>query len=404
VSPTTYATATVTRIPSEKIINKASFVKVTGVTGQSHDISFAVDGTTNAGKERPIKRHKSLNPTISATTTMANDSSSAATSAGTSNTTTTGASTTSGHNNKTGTKASTGPPCTTGGASSRTDVGGDGRKSKRWAVEEEKKLASAVDTFGTTSWAKIAANVPGRSEIQCYNKWKNISSKAASTVSGTWTVEEEKKLASAVDTFGSPNWANIAVNVTGRNEKQSCYFKWQCLSRKASSAVSGTWTVEEETKLASAVETFGTTSWAKIAANVPGRSEIQCIKKWKNISSKAASTVSGTWTVEEEKKLASAVETFGATSWANIAANVPGRNENQCSQKYLNMSKKAAATSSGAWMVEEEKKLASAVETFGATSWANIAAKVRGETRSNVTSSGSVYRGRLQLPLLVLGR
>jgi Myb-like DNA-binding protein BAS1 len=84
------------------------------------------------------------------------------------------------------------------------------------------------------------------------------------------------------------------------------------------------------------------------------------------MSRKAAATTSGTWTAEEEKKLASAVETFGAHNWGKVAANVPGRSENQCSNKWRTMSKRAAATASGAWTVEEEeKKLASAVETFG---------------------------------------
>jgi hypothetical protein len=66
---------------------------------------------------------------------------------------------------------------------------------------------------------------------------------------------------------------------------------------------------------------------------------------------------SGAWTVEEEKMLVSTVETFGTTSWADIAANVPGRNEIQCCSKWVRMSKKAATTSSGTWMLEEEMKL-----------------------------------------------
>jgi hypothetical protein len=46
------------------------------------------------------------------------------------------------------------------------------------------------------------------------------------------------------------------------------------------------------------------------------------------MSRKAAATASGVWTAEEEeKKLTSAVDTLGATSWAKIAANVLGRNE-----------------------------------------------------------------------------
>jgi hypothetical protein len=110
--------------------------------------------------------------------------------------------------------------------------------------------------------------------------------------------------------------------------------------------------------LASGVETFGATSWAKIAANVPGQNEIQCCQKWHYLLRKAVTTSSGAWTVEEANMLASAVETFGAHNWTYVAVNVPGRSESQCRKKWWNMSKKAAATTNGTWTVEEEKKLA----------------------------------------------
>jgi hypothetical protein len=190
------------------------------------DVSFAVDGTTNQEKERPKKRHSSLNPKISTTITMGdNSSTSAATSAGTSTSTagdsTDGTSTTSGSNEKAGATVFTIPPSSATNnplqnaageflprdTSSRTDVGGGSGKprlQKMWTVEEEKKLVSAVETFGTTIWANIAAHIPGRSDAQCYRKWQYLSSsKAAATSSGTWTVEEEQKLASAVETFGT---------------------------------------------------------------------------------------------------------------------------------------------------------------------------------------------------------
>jgi hypothetical protein len=342
-----------------------------------------------------------LNPKISTTNTTGADDSShgnaAATSVGTSATTgastCTASSTTdtncaymhSASKKHAETKVSTDPPSITGSfllrdasSLSRTggsEGGGKPRLPKRWTVEEEKQLASAVETFGIFSWAKIAANVPGRNETQCSNKWWNMSMKAVACASGAWAVEEEKKLVSAVETLGTTSWTKVAVNVPGRNESQ-CSNKWWKMSKKAAVTVSdsGTWTVEEEKKLYNAIETFGTTSWAKIAANVPVRNETQCSKKWHYLSKKAAATASGVWTAEEEKKLVYAVETLGATSWAKVAANVPGRNETKCSNKWQKMSKKAAATASGAWTVEEEMKLASAVETLGTTSWAKIAA------------------------------
>jgi hypothetical protein len=97
------------------------------------------------------------------------------------------------------TKVSADPPSITGSfllrdASSLSRTGGsEGGGKPRLPVEEEKQLASAVETFGIFSWAKIAANVPGRNETQCSNKkWWNMSMKAVACASGAWAVEEEK--------------------------------------------------------------------------------------------------------------------------------------------------------------------------------------------------------------------
>jgi myb proto-oncogene protein len=190
------------------------------------------------------------------------------------------------------------------------DVGGGRGKSKLrkvWTVEEEEKLVSVVETFGTDpdSWAEIAVNVPGRNESQCRSKWSHMSIKAAAAAGATtsWTAEEEQKLASAVLTYGGRNWDKIAAKVTGRNENQ-CSAKWNHMSKKAAATAKGTWTVEEEKRLASAVKTYGGRNWDKIAAKVTGRTENQCSSKWWNhVSNKAAATASGTLTAEEEESL-----------------------------------------------------------------------------------------------------
>jgi hypothetical protein len=300
-------------------------------------ISFAVDGTTNQEKERQKKRHSSLNPKISTTITMGdNSSTSAATSAGTF-TSTAGAS------------ASASASATGASINGTSNTGTMSRKAAStasgvWTAEEEKKLASAVEAFGSHTWARIAVNVPGRNANQCSSNWRSVSRKASATASGTWTVEEEKKLVYEVEAYGGRDWAETAKMFPGRNENQ-CYQKWHNMSRLAPTNTSGTWAVEEEKKLASAVEAFGSHTWARIAVNVPRRNENQCSSKWWSMSSKASATATAKiWSVEEEKKLVSAVETLGTSSWVKLAANVPGRSETQCWSKWRAMSRKSTAT------------------------------------------------------------
>jgi hypothetical protein len=325
--------------------------------------STAVNGTTDTEKERPKKRPSTLkNSTI--TTAML------AMSSGTSTTRT---STTIGNKNK--------------DPSSIDTNGGTSKLRKRWTAVEEKKLVSAVETFGTTDWAKIAANFPGRSGKLCSRKWQYLTKKATGTSCSTWTLAEENKLVSAVEvsaveTRGAHNWAEIAEKVPNRNKTQ-CYTKYNYLSRKATATAYGNWTEEEENKLVSAVETCGECNWAEIADMVTGRNETQCQGKWRNISRKAAVTAGGiwtgtdggAWTAEQEQKLVSAAATFGTNCWAEIAANVPERNQFQCHSKWRSISKKAGAIT-GPWTVEEEDTLVYAVKTFGDTGWANVAANV----------------------------
>lgn len=45
----------------------------------------------------------------------------------------------------------------------------------RWAVDEDKRLKISVMLFGPKLWNKIAKFIPGRTQVQCRERYVGIS-------------------------------------------------------------------------------------------------------------------------------------------------------------------------------------------------------------------------------------
>jgi hypothetical protein len=104
----------------------------------------------------------------------------------------------------------------------------NGRTGK-WARDEDSKLQNAVHTRGGKDWGAIAALVPGRTEVQCNNRWHKVldpSIDPTTARAGKWTEDEVSKLKDAVQTHGGKNWVAIAALVPGRTKTQ-CYNRWK---------------------------------------------------------------------------------------------------------------------------------------------------------------------------------
>jgi hypothetical protein len=94
----------------------------------------------------------------------------------------------------------------------------------------------------------------------------------------------------------------------------------------------GKWTPEEDAKLTAAVEKHGK-EWVAVAAMVPGRTNNQCRTRWVQILD-PANVKKGQWKPEEDAKLTEAVKKHGK-NWAAAAAMVPGRTNNQCRYRWV---------------------------------------------------------------------
>jgi hypothetical protein len=153
---------------------------------------------------------------------------------------------------------------------------------RSWTSEQDAKLIDGVKEHGK-KWVAVAAMVPGRTNRQCRSRWAECLDPGINT--GKWTPEEDAMLADAVKKHGHGygNWAAVAALVPGRTNMQ-CSKRWR-LHLDATATIYQTttntrWTMEEVAKLTDAVKVHGK-NWAAVAVLVPGRTNTQCGDKWR---------------------------------------------------------------------------------------------------------------------------
>jgi hypothetical protein len=162
-----------------------------------------------------------------------------------------------------------------------------GHKGK-WTPDEDRKLKNAAQTLGDNDWGDISALVPGRTRSQCRHRWRDVLDPSINRTppgrTGKWTAVEDSKLNDAVQMHGGKDWAGIAALVPGRTRLQ-CKNRWHfALDPSIDRTPPGRtvkWTEDEDMKLKDAVHTHGGKNWAAIAALVPGRTTEQCRGRWK---------------------------------------------------------------------------------------------------------------------------
>jgi hypothetical protein len=81
----------------------------------------------------------------------------------------------------------------------------------------------------------------------------------------------------------------------------------------------GAWSPAEDAQLQAAVEAYGSHAWVDVAALVPGRNNEQCRDRWQDKLN--PTLVKGKWTEEEDQALVSAVERLG-TAWKEVSLRV----------------------------------------------------------------------------------
>jgi hypothetical protein len=158
----------------------------------------------------------------------------------------------------------------------------------RWTPDEDAKLKDAVQMHGGKNWEAIARLVPGRTIFQCGQRWHSALDPSVEWTPGRahkWTTDEDAKLKGAVRMHGvRKEWYAIAALVPGRTKLQ-CKNRWREVLDPSVEWTPGRahkWTTDEDAKLKGAVRMHGVRKeWYAIAALVPGRTKLQCRNRWR---------------------------------------------------------------------------------------------------------------------------
>ncbi|KAG0591135.1 hypothetical protein KC19_1G152700 [Ceratodon purpureus] len=145
-----------------------------------------------------------------------------------------------------------------------------------WTPEEDEQLQAAVEKFGEKDWQTVAACMEGRLGSQCMSRWTKVLHPDRHR-RGRWLAEEDTRLKWAVSVYGPRGWKNIAAHVPGRSDVQ-CRERW-CNVLDPSVKIDE-WTPDEDAKLEELVDKYGRHRWAAVGAEL-GRTDNQCFRHWK---------------------------------------------------------------------------------------------------------------------------
>lgn len=151
-------------------------------------------------------------------------------------------------------------------------------KTGAWDPEEDELLYYWQGKVGN-KWSEIAKRIPGRTGQQCAQRWRHKVN--PNIRREKWTEDEDNHLMDLVKTFGIGKWAEIARHMQGRTDQQ-CMGRWR---RHLDPAIKrDSWASEEDQRLRSLYQQYGT-SWSRISKALKGRTSQQCRARWHQLDS-----------------------------------------------------------------------------------------------------------------------
>lgn len=110
-------------------------------------------------------------------------------------------------------------------------IAGYRKKARSWSPEEDQRLITAIQNYGTENWPLVAQYVGGgRLKSQCSQRWHRVLDPKITKC--VWSREEEEKLLQAVAAYGNKAWTRIASEMGDRSDVQ-CRYRYKFLMKKA---------------------------------------------------------------------------------------------------------------------------------------------------------------------------
>jgi Myb-like DNA-binding protein BAS1 len=119
--------------------------------------------------------------------------------------------------------------------------------------------------------------------------------------------------------------------------------------------------------------------WEDISKRLHTRKSKDCRKRWMN--SLDPNLRKGKWTAEEDQKLIDAFAKHGS-SWQRISLEIPGRTDDQCAKRYIEVLDPNTKDRLRPWTEEEDLSLIKKVKAYG-TKWRTISLEM--ESRPSLT-------------------
>ncbi|CAO3592550.1 unnamed protein product [Absidia cylindrospora] len=151
-------------------------------------------------------------------------------------------------------------------------------QKRPWTAEDDQALQDAVALIGERNWQQVAVLIGGRSGQQCLHRW--VKSINPAIRRSRWTSEEDAALKASVAVYGAGAWSYIQRHIPGRTDMQ-CRERWTNVLDP--NLVHGQFTPEEIERLKELVNKHGR-KWSVIAEHMPGRTDNICLRTWNKMN------------------------------------------------------------------------------------------------------------------------
>lgn len=93
----------------------------------------------------------------------------------------------------------------------------------KWTKTEDRLLAQLVRSLGPRNWQQVAYMLGDRTGSQCLQRWEKVLNPAIRRT--RWTEEEDTVLRNSVEVYGLGNWTKVQKHIPGRTDMQ-CRERW----------------------------------------------------------------------------------------------------------------------------------------------------------------------------------